>query len=283
MILFELLGIAESLVKYEPSKGYLHTMNPLSKLALVISVFGLGIFAAAPGVKWFWGLSLFLATCLICFTGGVHLYQEFKNRKTYIIAIVLIFGVMNLFFGRGTEVGKVFFHIPPWFTVTDLSIQFAVAKTLFLLTSIVVFTTLLKSTHLTDLTYSISKAGIPYAVAMITATSIRCVPMVTNTLKITYNAQRARGLDLDKGNVKQRIKHMGSLMSPLILILLKTIDLMAIVFHSRGLDLSNKRRTHIREMNFSVLDFVTIFVSLGILITVIILTATGVVKWQFAG
>ncbi|MCG8513303.1 MAG: energy-coupling factor transporter transmembrane protein EcfT [Halanaerobiales bacterium] len=283
MILFEVLGIAETLVKYEPGKGYLHTMNPLSKLALVISVFGLGIFAAAPGVPWFWGLSLFLVTCLITSTGGVHLYQEFKDRKPYIIFIVLIFGVMNLFTGRGYEAENILFHIPPWFTVTDVSVQFAVTKTLFLLTSIVVFTLLLKSTHLSDLTYSISKVGMPYAVAMITATSVRCVPMVTNSLKVTYNAQRARGLDLDKGNIKERIKHMGSLMAPLILVLIKTIDLMAIVFHSRGLDLSNKRRTHIREMKLSAVDLLTIFISLGGLITLIILTATGIIEWQFAG
>lgn len=283
MILFELLGIAETLVRYEPGKGYLHTMNPLTKIALLISVFGLGIFAAAPGVPVFWGVSLFLVICLITSTGGVNLYRELKDRKSYIIFIVLIFGVMNLFTGRGYEAENVLFQIPPWFTVTDVSVKFAIAKTMFLLTSIVVFTLLLKSTHLSDLTYSVSKAGMPYAIAMMTSTAIRCVPMVTNSLKITYNAQRARGLDLDKGSIRERIKHMGSLMVPLLLILLKTVDLMAIVFHSRGLDLSNRPRTHIRELRFSVLDFITTFLSLGGLTTLIILTATGIIHWQFAG
>lgn len=280
MIIFEILSIAESLVKYESGKGYLHTINPLSKLALVILVFGLGIFAAAPGVPWFWGLSLFCVISIICSTGGLHLYQEFKDRKMYIIAIVLIFGLINLFVPRSGG-GRVFFHIPPWFTITNLTIQFAVTKTLFLLTSMVVFTMLLKSTHVSDLTYSVSKIGMSYAIGLIVSTSIRAVPMVTNSLKIVYNAQRARGLDLDKGNLKQRIENIGSLMAPLILILLKTIDSMAVVFHSKGLDLSNRPRTHIRDLSLSLLDFVIMFVSLGGLITFIILVFSGIVKWQY--
>ncbi|MDQ7793143.1 MAG: energy-coupling factor transporter transmembrane component T [bacterium] len=282
-MLFDILDMAETLVSYEPGKGYLHGWNPLTKLGLVVAVLGFGIYAASPSTSWYWGFMLFVAVYLLCMTGGVNIGKELAARKPYVIAIVLMFGLMNLFFGRGTQMGHVYFHIPPWFTVTSVSVHFAISKTFFLLSSLVSVIMLLKSTPLSDLTFSVNRIGVPYAVAMITATSVRCIPMVTNSLKITYNAQRARGLELDRGGFRERIRQIGSLLTPLMLILLKTVDLMSIVFQSRGLDLANRRRTHLRELPMRPLDWLVLASTLGTLAALVILVQLGVIHWHFEG
>lgn len=282
-MIFALLEMAEELVSYEHANRWLHQRNPLSKMAILIAVLGLGIFAAAPTTPWFYGVLLLIAVWLLGEFGGIRIYDELRKRKGFVIGIVVVFGVVNLFFGRGNELGRELLFIPPWFRITDHSLHFAVAKTSFLLSSLITVILVLKSTILSDMTHSLTRVKVPYALAMITATSIRCIPMVTSGLKISYNAQRARGLELDRGGFRERVRQIGYLLTPLMLMLLKSVDLMAIIFQSRGLDFASRPRTHLRELKMDTQDWIVTVVSLGSLLVVGCLIMLGFINWQFEG
>jgi energy-coupling factor transport system permease protein len=275
--------MAEELVSYEHADRRWHRLNPLSKLALLVGVLGFGIFAAAPATPWYYGVMLFTAVFIVGEMGGIPIYQEMRKRRGFVIAIVVTFGIMNLFFGRGTELGRELFYIPPWFRITDRSVHFAISKTSFLLSSLLVVIIVLKSTRLSDMTYALTQVKVPYALSMITATSIRCIPMVTNGLRISYNAQRARGLELDRGGFRERVKQIGFLLLPLMMMLLKTVDQMSIIFQSRGLDFASRPRTHLRELKITAPDWALIVLNIGGLAVLSLLVATGVIKWQFRG
>lgn len=252
-------------MSYEPSDRFLHRLNPITKVVLFIAIVLFGMFTSTPNYPWLLNFAVFIALLVISAIGGVPLLREVRLRGGYIFAIVAIVLIGNLIFGRGGEGGgaysvkpHVYFAIPPFIYVSSVSLNFALEKTFFILYSVLAVLLLLKTTRLADLTHAAQSMGVPYPLAVLGSTSMRCVPMVTDGLLIVYNAQRARGMEMDKGGVVARVKQWGALMGPLILLLLKWVDLMSLVFQSRGLDFTQRHRTRLRAIPLTALDSVII-------------------------
>ena len=278
-MIFHILHLADSLMNYEPSDKFMHVLNPITKLAIFLLVVIGGMYVSGPDFPWWLNGGIFVILILISVMGGVPLRRELQLRGTYIVAITLIILIGNLIFARGGESStsynlhhtQVYFSIPPFIYISSVSLNFALSKTFFILNSILVIIAILKTTRLADLTHSVQTLGVPYPVAMLTSTSLRCVPMVTDGLLIVYNAQRARGLEMDKGGMAARVKQWGALLSPLMIVLLKWTDLMALVFQSRGLDFGRKQRTRLRVLPFRAADWAITIVVIGGLAAFIVL------------
>lgn len=287
-MLFHILNMAESLMNYEPSDRFLHRLNPITKMAVFVLVVIGGMYISGPGFPWTLSGAIFAGLVLMGLTGGIPLGKEVRLRGAYILAIVLVVFLGNLIFARGGErvnyAGvdnpEVFLAIPPFIYISSVSFNFALAKTLFILNSILIVIILLKSTRLSDLSHSMQRIGVPYPVAMLTATSLRCVPMVTDGLLIVYNAQRARGFEMDKGRFRDRIKQWRALLTPLMLILLKWVDLMSIVFQSRGLDFASRPRTRLRLIPFGAADTLITVAVLGGMVAFIVLHRLGILVFS---
>src|SRR5262249_24799489 len=95
--------------------------------------------------------------------------------------------------------------------------------------------------------------------------------MVTDGLLIVYNAQRARGLEMDKGGMAARVKQWGALLSPLMIVLLKWTDLMAVVFQAPGLDFCRQHTPGLRGFPFPLAHWGITTVVLGGLAAFIVL------------
>ena len=288
-MIFHIIHMAESLMNYEPSDRFLHRLNPLTKMAIFVFVVVGGMYISSPIFPWTLSFGILMGLVILGLTGGIPLGKELRLRGVYILAIVLVIFVGNLVFARGGEAAyagaaapRVFLEVPPFIYVTSLSLNFGLAKTIFILNSILVVIILLKSTRLADLSHSMQKIGVPYPIATLTATSLRCVPMVTDGLLIVYNAQRARGFEMDKGSVKERIRQWRALLTPLMLMLLKWVDQMSTVFQSRGLDFASRPRTRLREVPFGLADAVITVAVLGGLAAFIILNSVGVIRFGVA-
>ncbi len=286
-MILQILNMAESLMNYEPNDRFLHRLNPLTKMSIFFVVVIGGMYISGPNFPWTLSLGMCIALVLLCVAGGIPLRKELRLRGAYILAITMVLFVGNLVFARGGEEVSatgagptVYLSIPPFIYVSSVSLNFALAKTLFILSSILVVIMILKSTRLSDLSYSITRVGVPYPVAMLTTTSLRCVPMVTNGLLIVYNAQRARGFEMDKGSLRERIRQWRALLTPLMLMLLKWVDLMSIVFQSRGLDFSTRKRSRLRITPFGAADVVITFIALGGLVAFIVLHQLGILTFS---
>jgi energy-coupling factor transport system permease protein len=266
MILLKVLRLAESMLSYQPSDRFLHRLNPLTKLAFLFGVIIAGVFLSGEDVPWWVSGGVFAALALLCATGGVNLRRELSERWAYVVAIIGVLMIGNLVFAptiKSSDV-TVYFDLPPFIYITNLTLNFALAKSMFLLCSITAVIMVLKSTRLADLTHALTKVGVPYAIAQMAATSLRCIPMVVDGLVIVYNAQRARGLELEGGSAKSRIAAWKTMLSPLFVVLLKWIDLMSLVFQARGLDFSfGKKRTRLRKVPFRAIDALALVVGLG--------------------
>jgi len=252
--------MAESLIAYEPVDSYLHRIHPISKITLLAFVIVGGMYMSGPTWPWWLNFSILILLLAISIAGKIPLGKEVKARGGYVGAIIVILFFGNLIFSRGVEVldnpnVQVYLVIEPFIYASSAGLNFAISKTLLIISSIIVVIILLKSTRLADLSYALTKIGMPYSIATILATSFRCVPMVIDGLYIVYNAERARGLELDKGGTRDRIRQFRQLITPLMIVLLKWVDQMTIVFQSRGLDFSTRYRTRLRELPFHAIDW----------------------------
>ena len=279
MILLKVLRLAESMLSYQPSDRFLHRLNPLTKLAVLFGVIIAGVFLSGEDVPWWVSGGVFLGLAVLCATGGVNLRRELSERWAYVVAIIGVLMIGNLVFAPTIDSSDVtvYFDLPPFIYITNLTLNFALAKSMFLLCSITAVIMVLKSTRLADLTHALTKVGVPYALAQMAATSLRCIPMVVDGLVIVYNAQRARGLELEGGSAKSRIAGWKTMLSPLFVVLLKWIDLMSLVFQARGLDFSfGKKRTRLREVPFRLVDAFALVIGLG---TLTLLVYAAQVDW----
>jgi energy-coupling factor transport system permease protein len=278
MIILRILRLAESLLSYEPQDRFLHRLNPLTKLAFLLVVIGAGVYLSSPTVPWYCIFGIFVVLALACTFGGVNLGKELRERWPYVAAVVGILLIGNLVFAPRSESTKVhvYFALPPFTYITNLSLNYAIEKSLFVLTSLTAVIMVLKSTRLADLNYALTRVGVPYAIAQIISTSLRCIPMVVDGLLIVYNAQRARGFELEAGGVRKRIAQWRALILPLFVVLLKWIDMMALVFQARGLDFAfGKQRTHLRPIPFSYLDVAGGVIGVGGVLGLVYLVAIG--------
>lgn len=280
MIILSILRLAEALLAYEPRDKFLHRLNPITKLVFLIVVIVAGVYLSEPTVPWLCNLGIFAALTLAGIFGGVSLGSELRRRWPVVAVLVgiLLFG--NLIFSRGFEAPNmvIYLRIRPFIDVTNLSLNYALAKSLFLLCSLAVVVLLLKSTRMADLTHSLQRVGVPYAIGQVVATSLRCIPMVVDGLLIVYNAQRARGFELESGSVKKRIGQWRTLLHPLFVVLLKWVDLMSLVFQARGLDFDfGKPRSRLREVPFRIVDAVVLIVGVGALVSAVYAVSGGLI------
>jgi energy-coupling factor transport system permease protein len=281
-MIIDLLTMVERLIDYEPVDSFLHRLHPLTKMAIVAFVIVGGMYASQARFHWGLNAGIFIFLVLLAFAGKIPLVSELRERGTYIGAIVSVLFVTNLIFARGGAQAAerhpsvvVYFEIPPFIYATSLGLNFAINKTLLMLSSVVVVIILLRSTRLSDLTYSLTRIGVPYSVATITATAFRCVPMVVDGLLTVYNAHRARGMELEKGGVRERIRQWQVLITPLMMVLLRWVDQMTLVFQSRGLDFSTRKRTRLNVPKFRLAD--------GALVAAIVISLLGFVVAQETG
>jgi energy-coupling factor transport system permease protein len=277
-VIFHILHLAESLIAYAPGDRFLHRLNPITKMVLFVAVVTSCLVFSGPGYPWYLNFGILLLLVMVSLSGGVPLARELRLRGAYILAIVLVVFLGNLVFARGGESGEgnVYLSLRPFIYVSSLSLNFGLSKTLLILNSILIVIIVLKSTRLSDITHSMQRIGVPYPVAVLTSMSLRCVPMVTDGLLIVYNAQRARGMEMDKGGVRDRIRQWGTLLGPLMVVLLKWVDLMSLVFQSRGLDFSARRnRTRLRMLRFTWVDVVLTVALLASIVGLVYVARSG--------
>lgn len=199
--------------QYFPGKSLIHKLDPCAKILLLIG-FLVIIFCT---FNYFSLLLVTLFTVLMILSSGVPAKFYFKSLKV-IIFILVITSVLNLFYGTGDPIWQ-------WgiIKVTVNGINRAVFVTvriicLILASSCLTFTT--SPTELTDaierLMKSLNKIHFPvHEIAMMMSLALRFVPTLLEETDKIMSAQKARGADMDSGNIIKRVKALMPVLIPL--------------------------------------------------------------------
>ena len=242
------------------TNSLVHRLDPRSKLLFLIA-FIVFIFVAAN----FGGLLLLSVFLLVTlFISKIPLKMYLKNIKA-ILPIIILTAILNMFY---TGDGNVIFN---WWiiTLTIGGIKRAVFMALRIVLLILASAVLSYTTSPTSLTGAIesllkplSLIGLKNAVhtmAMTMTIALRFIPTLIEETGKIMNAQKARGADLESGNLIRRIKALLPILIPLLISSVRRAYELAEAMECRCYN-GGDGRTKFRVMKYGKLDvFALIF------------------------
>ncbi|MEM3737610.1 MAG: energy-coupling factor transporter transmembrane component T [Candidatus Bathyarchaeia archaeon] len=116
------------------------------------------------------------------------------------------------------------------------------------------FSIFLTSTSPDDFSVALQKIRIPFELCFAFTMAVRFVPLLAMETQFILDAQRARGLELDRGRFISRVKNYVPVLFPLVANSIRRSWELAEVMEARGYGLS-RRRTSLYELKFKNMDY----------------------------
>jgi energy-coupling factor transport system permease protein len=244
--------------QYFPGESPVHKLDPRMKLVLTVA-YVVMLFIAANG----WGL-------LVCgvFVLGAYLLSQiplallFRSLKP-IIPIILFTTILNMFF---VDAGNTLWQF--WIIkVTDQGLWralFMCVRIICLIagTSLLAYTT--SPIALTDgieqLFGPLKKLHMPvHEVAMMMTIALRFIPTLIEETGKIMSAQKARGADMESGNLFQRIKALVPVLIPLFVSAFRRAEELALAMECRCYH-GGEGRTRMTQLKMEPSDVVSALV-----------------------
>ena len=203
--------------QYFPTGSPLHKLDPSAKIFLCLLMLVTVFLANNP---WTLGLCV-LVTLALCLLSKVRLTMYLRMLKA-ILPVVLLTAVLNALYGEGDAI--VSFWI---FRLTAAGIQRAIFLTVRIVLLIWISSLLTYTTSPTELTDGMERLMSPlrwvglgeavHVLAMMTSIALRFIPILLEETDKILSAQKARGADMESGNLFQRVRAMLPVLIPLLI------------------------------------------------------------------
>ena len=264
--------------RYRDRGTAVHRLNPFAKLAWVASVFVLALIIDNPVFLLF----LFLSTLAPVLAARV--WVEWRGFMKFALFLCLAIIIVNALVSyHGTHVlAQAPFSLPIMGTprITLEAIVFGAAMSLRLLAIVSAFAVLTFTVDPDDIMLSMIKLRLPYRSVLVTALSTRFVPTLIDDAERIRDGQRARALDLDKGNLFRRVRGSISVIVPLLSNSLDRAVQVAEAMEARAFG-SGKKRTYYKDIAFGRLDAVTLAFGFAPCAFGILIVALGYGDYQY--
>ncbi|HFI0119693.1 TPA: energy-coupling factor transporter transmembrane protein EcfT [Streptococcus suis] len=256
--------------RYIPGNSILHRLDPRSKL-LAMFAFLLMIF---------WANNLVTNLLLIAFVFGLVMLSRirlsfFINGLKPMIGIILFTTFFQVFFTPGATI--------LWeFWIFKLSVEgLQQAGIIFVRFVLIIFFSTLLTLTTTPLSLAdgiesglapLKRLKVPvHEIGLMLSMSLRFVPTLMDDTTRIMNAQRARGVDFNEGNLIQKVKSVIPILIPLFASSFKRADALATAMEARGYQ-GGEGRTKYRILAWKWAD------SLAILVMIILAGALYLLK-----
>lgn len=201
-------------------------------------------------------LTIFLVQIPLIFIAEIQ--QEWtKSMKGSVFLATIIFStnLISYYFFQGRS-------------LNTENVETALALTVRFLNLITSFSLFFLTTSPDKLSLALEKARIPYEFNFAFITAIRFVPVLADEAQSIIDAQRSRGLELDKGSFLTKIRNYIPILLPLIInSIRRSLDL-AEAMESRAFG-ATRDRTNLFELVMEGRDYAVIVISLVLLAAVI--------------
>jgi energy-coupling factor transport system permease protein len=148
------------------------------------------------------------------------------------------------------------------------SLENAVAMTLRFIVLVESFSIFFLTTSPDHLGLALEQTHIPYEFCFAFTTAVRFVPVLAEEAQTIMDAQKARGLELERGNFLKRIRNYIPILIPLIVSAIRRSLELAEAMESRAWG-ATKNRTNLYVLKMHRSDLVLILITVGILATAI--------------
>lgn len=243
-----------TLGQYFPADSAIHRLDPRVKIVSLIA-FIVITFCTFN----FYALGLvFLTVIAIVIASKVPIKMYLKSLKVIII-IVIITALLNLFYGVGEPI------IEWWiFKVTWAGIFNAIYVCVRILCLILLSSALTFTTSPTDLTDALERLMKPlsifhikvHEIAMMMTIALRFVPTLLEETDKIMSAQKARGADMESGNIFKRIKALVPVLIPLFVSAFRRAYDLAVAMECRCYR-GGKGRTRMKQLHMAARDYIS--------------------------
>ncbi len=237
---------------YEDRNSVVHRLDPRVKIILLFEVFATSVLFVRTTIL----LPLFIGVCLVLWLSHVS-WAKIRVFLGGLLSLALMSIILwPLFYHKGT----VFWSWGP-VIVTEGGLVFGVAMASRILAMVLASFVLMLTTSYRDLILGFRGLGLPFRAAFTVAMALRFLPTVIGMGRTITEAQRARGLDLDKGSLFSKARKAAPILGPLMLNAIRLAQQMAIAVEIRGLD-SKQKRSDFYVLKMNSYDVVILSLSL---------------------
>ncbi len=151
------------------------------------------------------------------------------------------------------------------YTVTAANWENAAAMTLRFVVLVESFSIFFLTTSPDHLGLALEQSRVPYEFSFAFTTAVRFVPVLAEEAQTIMDAQKARGLELEKGNFLRRIRNYVPVLIPLIVSAIRRSLELAEAMESRAWG-ATKKRTNLYALKLRRGDYVLLAIIIGLLI-----------------
>ena len=235
-------------LKFRKVYSPIHNLDPRMKFVYVCAVFVVAILFGEllPLIV------LFLMPIPFVLLAGVSKeWLRSLRGAAFLAAFIFLVNIATKFFSQG-------------YLLTAVDVEFAVAMTLRFVVLVESFSVFFLTTSPDHLGLALEQTHVPYEFAFAFTTAVRFVPVLAEEAQTIMDAQKARGLELEKGGFLKRIRNYVPVLIPLIVSAIRRSLELAEAMESRAWG-ATKKRTNLYALKFHRGDFALLAITVGVL------------------
>lgn len=256
-----------TLGQFLPGTSCLHKIDPRAKILFLIAVIIL-IFITSN----YFALAMVSSFILVIMLATKIPIKMYLKSMKIILFIILFTGVINLFYGSGKPLVQFGF-----LKITESGINNAIFVTVRIALLIIASSILTFTTSPTDLTDAIERLLKPlsilhvrvHEIAMMMTIALRFVPTLLEETDKIMSAQKARGADMESGNLIRRVKALIPVLIPLFVSAFRRAMDLATAMECRCYSGGNGR-TRMKVLHYTKIDVYATIVCIVLLLCVIL-------------
>ncbi len=219
----------------------IHRLDPRTKIFMLLTAFVLVLYFQHP----LWVLPISL---LILVEGFISqsLINLRRIRHVMIVLTISSLVMWTAFVGGET---KLF-----WIFEVE-ALLYSISRVLVMLSLVTAGMIFLSTTRNEEFIIGMIKLGLPYRVGFAISTALRLVPTIVASVATIAQAQRSRGLDLDSGNLLERIRKYIPLLVPVFISTIRSANIFGMALESRGFG-ARPDRTFYLEFHYRKADYI---------------------------
>ncbi|MBD3407891.1 MAG: hypothetical protein GF411_17355 [Candidatus Lokiarchaeota archaeon] len=161
--------------------------------------------------------------------------------------------------------------------------SYSIALTIRLVALMTSFSIFFLTVHPDELSQALIQMRVRFEFAFAMSMAMRYVPTLAKEAYTIMDAQKARGIELDKGNILKRIRNMIPIIVPLIIVSIRRALSVAESMESRAFGVS-QNRTYLKRLEFQRRDWILVFSSIAVLLGLIyFLSISSLPDWMLWG
>jgi energy-coupling factor transport system permease protein len=236
-------------LKFRRVYSPIHNLDPRMKFIYVCAVFVAAILFSEiiPLIV------LFLLPIPFVLLAGVQKeWLRSLRGAAFLAGFIFAVNVLTNFFTSG-------------YMLTAEALETSAAMTLRFVVLVESFSVFFLTTSPDHLGLALEQTRVPYEFAFAFTTAVRFVPVLAEEAQTIMDAQKARGLELEKGGFLKRIRNYVPVLIPLIVSAIRRSLELAEAMESRAWG-ATKKRTNLYALRLHRGDFVLLAITIGILV-----------------